>query len=175
MKKSIALIAAATVLLVCSTASFAQNGMHAKGERPSPEQILDHQSREMATLLELEGDKAESFIAIYKEFKAEIFKVKSSAKRPSKNQTDEEIEASIKAGFDISRKVLDIREAYYDKFREVLTPAQIQKMYFHENHKGANFNNQHHGGPHGGPHGPGSPAGGPRDHRPAPDFDNSGE
>lgn len=173
MKKSIALIAAATVLLVCSVCSYAQDSKPCKGQRPNPEQILDRQSLEMATLLELEGDKAESFVAIYKSFKSEIFKVRSSAKRYGKDATDEEIEASIKEGFEISHKVLDIREAYYDKFRTVLTPAQIRKMYFHENCKGS-AHMQHHGG-HGPGHGHGAPAGGSRGHKPAANVGNVGE
>lgn len=158
MKKIFALIAVAVVLPLCSITLSAQNARPGKGERPTREQILDHQSREMATNLGLEGDKTDDFIAIYKDFKSEIFKVWSTAKKTSPNQTDEEIEASIKSGFETSHKVLDIREAYYAKFREVLSPAQIQKMYFLENHKGASSHMRHRGGPHG--------------HKPSDDFAN---
>jgi hypothetical protein len=44
-------------------------------------------------------------------------------------QTDAEVEKMIKKRFAQSRKMLDIREKYYDKFRKFLSPKQIQKVY----------------------------------------------
>ena len=38
-----------------------------------------------------------------------------------------------------SRKILDIREEYYNEFRKFLSPKQIQKIYNMEKHNGDKF------------------------------------
>ena len=43
--------------------------------------------------------------------------------------TDAEVEARIKARFEQSRKILDIREKYYKEYRKFLSPKQIQRIY----------------------------------------------
>ena len=43
--------------------------------------------------------------------------------------TDAEVEARIKARFDQSRKILDVREKYYKEYRKFLSPKQIQRIY----------------------------------------------
>ena len=48
---------------------------------------------------------------------------------PRSTLTDAEVEQVIKARFAQSRKMLDIREKYYNEFRKFLSPKQIQKMY----------------------------------------------
>ena len=43
--------------------------------------------------------------------------------------SDEEIEQDIKNRFARQRAVLDVEEKYYDEFRSVLNPRQIEKVY----------------------------------------------
>ena len=43
--------------------------------------------------------------------------------------TDAEIEKEIKDQFAQSRKILDVREKYYNEFRKILSPKQIMKIY----------------------------------------------
>ncbi len=43
--------------------------------------------------------------------------------------TDAEIEKQIKDQFAQSRKILDVREKYYNEFRKILSPKQIMKIY----------------------------------------------
>ena len=47
--------------------------------------------------------------------------------------TDAEIEKRIKDGFAREKALLNAKERYYNEFRKVLTPQQIQKMYTMEN------------------------------------------
>lgn len=47
--------------------------------------------------------------------------------------TDAEIEKQIKDGFARERALLNAKEKYYNEFRKVLSPQQIQKMYMLEN------------------------------------------
>lgn len=43
--------------------------------------------------------------------------------------TDAEVEQAIKNRFAQSRKMLDVREKYYNEFRKVLSPKQIMRVY----------------------------------------------
>ena len=45
------------------------------------------------------------------------------------NLTEEQIDEQNKARLAHSRKMLDIREDYYTKFKSVLKPSQINRMY----------------------------------------------
>lgn len=56
--------------------------------------------------------------------------------------TDAEVEADIKTRFAQSRKMLDIREKYYEEFRKFLSPKQVQKMYNLERRNGDKFRNE---------------------------------
>lgn len=49
--------------------------------------------------------------------------------QPKSVLTDAEMEQQIKGRFAQSRKILDVREKYYDEFRKILSPKQIMKIY----------------------------------------------
>ena len=49
--------------------------------------------------------------------------------QPKPVLTDAEVERQIKGRFAQSRKILDVREKYYDEFRKILSPKQIMKIY----------------------------------------------
>jgi len=170
MKKIFAI--AAVALMMAGGQAYAQERDSGrgpkgnKGDKPSRAEMVEHMSRRMAEELALDEPTAEKFVPLYSAFKNEIHEVLAAAPKAGKDASDAEIEASIKAKFQASRQVLDIREAYYDKFREILTPRQIQKLYKSEGRKvGA-----HNGGPgHGGGR-PGGPGNGRRGGRGGHDF-----
>ena len=43
--------------------------------------------------------------------------------------TDDEVDKMMRTRFAISRKMLDIREKYYNEFRKFMTPKQVQKIF----------------------------------------------
>ena len=43
--------------------------------------------------------------------------------------TDAEVDKMMRERFAVSRKMLDVREKYYDEFRKFLTPKQVQKIF----------------------------------------------
>jgi hypothetical protein len=43
--------------------------------------------------------------------------------------TDEQVDKMMRNRFKQSRKMLDIREKYYDEFRKFLSPKQVQKVF----------------------------------------------
>lgn len=70
----------------------------------------------------------ETFISLYQNYKkesAEIMRVQPS----SSDDAEVAAESKILSDFDKSEKILQLRRKYYAKFRTILTPTQIQKMY----------------------------------------------
>ncbi|MBQ7623505.1 MAG: hypothetical protein IJS66_07200 [Bacteroidales bacterium] len=68
------------------------------------------------------------FIQLYQEFKKESAAV-LSVKPAATGNTEDAVEAKIYADFEKSEKILSLRKTYYEKFRTVLSPSQIQAMY----------------------------------------------
>lgn len=68
------------------------------------------------------------FIQLYQAFKKESAAI-LSVKPAATGNTEDDIEAKISADFEKSEKILSLRKAYYEKFRTILTPSQIQAMY----------------------------------------------
>ncbi len=67
--------------------------------------------------------------------------VKEGEERPA--LSDEQIEKNILNRFAMSRAILDIREQYYPRFREVLTPRQIEQLYRLEQRQGERIRQRH--------------------------------
>ena len=51
------------------------------------------------------------------------------AKMKIQMPTDDEVDKMMRDRFKQSRKILDVREKYYDEFRKFLSPKQVQKVY----------------------------------------------
>lgn len=119
----------------------AQNEEQKRGrKRMTLEQITELQANKIVQELGLDDATAAKFTDVYKKYKKEMEEVRKPnfGKRPDvkpedKGQrpvpTDAEVEKRIKENFAQSRKMLDIREKYYDEFRKFLSPKQIQKVY----------------------------------------------
>lgn len=82
----------------------------------------------MAEQLDVKASDKETFVSLYQSYKresGEIMKI-----QPQSNSDPEAaIEAKILSDFDKSEKLLTLRKSYYPKFRAILSPSQIQKMY----------------------------------------------
>ena len=119
----------------------AQNEEQRRGrKRMTLEQITELQANKIVQELGLDDATAAKFTDVYKKYKKEMESVRKPnfGKRPDvktgdKGQrpvsTDAEVEKRIKENFAQSRKMIDIREKYYDEFRKFLSPKQIQKIY----------------------------------------------
>lgn len=74
-----------------------------------------------------ESDKA-AFISLYQNYKKESAAV-LAIQPATADSEDDAAEAKIMCDFEKSGKILEIRKIYYSKFKDILTPTQIQKMY----------------------------------------------
>lgn len=142
------------VLLMGSQAISAQNKEHKAGnkQRPTAEQMMQRQTNQMAKALMLDDATTAKFTPVYENYLKELrdcrmmnrkerTKDKSAeAKQAAKPvPTDAEIEKQIKDRFAQSRKILDVREKYYNEFRKFLTPKQIMKIYQTEKNNANKF------------------------------------
>ena len=110
--------------------------------RMNMEQVAEMQAAKVVQDLGLDDKTAAQFTDVYKKYMKELddarkaefasfAKGKEGADGKKKMQapTDEDIDKMMRSRFVQSRKVLDIREKYYDEFRKFLSPKQVQKIY----------------------------------------------
>ncbi|MGM9833655.1 MAG: hypothetical protein ACI31A_08220 [Candidatus Limisoma sp.] len=131
--KHLATFATLCLLLACSlTARADDNGK----QRPTYEQIVECQCKDIVSDLKLDDAKAKSFTETYKsyqdELKAARDKYGKREKKKRSEMTDDEIEQDILNRFAMSKQIISVREKYYKKFRKTLSPRQIQQMYERE-------------------------------------------
>ncbi|MFI3327590.1 MAG: hypothetical protein SNH79_02665 [Rikenellaceae bacterium] len=93
--------------------------------------------------IELSEEQIAPFKALYDEYTAA-----AAAQRPMSRRTDsvkmsdEQIEAMIIESFGQSRRAISLKERYYRRFREILTPTQISIMYEVERQTREKFANE---------------------------------
>lgn len=105
-------------------------------KRMTMEQMVDMQSRKIIGDLGLDDKTAARFTDVYAKYMKEMNDLRKEymPKRPEAGKkpsmpTDAEVDKMMRDRFKQSRKMLDIREKYYDEFRKFLSPKQVQKIY----------------------------------------------
>ena len=117
-------------MLVAAFAVYSQSAFAQEKKRPDREKIQAMQCNQVVKALMLDDATAAKFTPIYLQYLKELRESRISSSRKSKPiPTDAEVEKAIKDRFAQSRKMLDIREKYYDEFRKILSPKQIMKIY----------------------------------------------
>lgn len=154
MKTRKFLMVLVAIFMGSQVALFAQDKKGAKPERRqfNREQMQEMQCNQIIKGLGLDDATAAKFIPVYKKYMEEMRDTRmmnprkanrdrnvTDKKAPKPLPTDAEVEQAIKARFTQSRKMLDIREKYYNEFRKFLSPQQIQKMYNMEKRNGDKF------------------------------------
>ena len=114
-------------------------------KRMTMEQMVDMQSNKIIGELGLDDKTAAKFKDVYAKYMKEmndlrkegmdfrmrgrIQKGDTLAKMKIQMPTDDEVDKMMRERFAVSRKMLDIREKYYDEFRKFLAPKQVQKIF----------------------------------------------
>lgn len=97
-------------------------------QRISREQLAEKQAQHIAHDLAFDEKTTARFIETYTACQKEIW-----ALGPRFHRTPESSEAqseqNIKRRFEMSEKILDIRQKYYKKYSQFLTQQQIQRVY----------------------------------------------
>lgn len=154
MKTRKFLMVLVAIFMGSQVALFAQEKKEARPERKqfNKEQMQEMQCNQIIKGLALDDATAAKFTPVYKQYMEEMRATRTMGSRrnpvnrtvadkqtPKPVPTDAEVEQAIKSRFAQSRKILDIREKYYNEFRKFLSPKQIQKMYNMEKHNGDKF------------------------------------
>ena len=98
------------------------------------------QSNKIIGELGLDDKTAAKFKDVYKKYMTEMNDLRTKnmpqkegvqpeGKKTPAMPTDAEVDKMMRERFAMSRKMLDIREKYYDEFRKFLAPKQVQKIF----------------------------------------------
>ena len=114
-------------------------------KRMTMEQMVNMQANKIIGDLGLDDKTSAKFMDVYKKYMTEmndlrkegmdfrmrgrIQKGDTLAKMKIQMPTDDEVDKMMRDRFKQSRKILDVREKYYDEFRKFLSPKQVQKVY----------------------------------------------
>lgn len=87
------------------------------------------QFKEVVETLQLSSSKASELEPVYAQFMRELRPEKHHRFNPMEPMTEERIEEMTRAKLAMAKHIATVREKYYDIFRKILSPSQIEKMY----------------------------------------------
>ncbi len=78
----------------------------------------------------MSDDDAAKFKEIYEDYYSELQAIREQCRSQRRGgMSDEEVESQTKGRLERSKKIAELKEKYYGKFKEVLTPRQIERLY----------------------------------------------
>lgn len=137
MKKYLLTMIAAVMMIGSATTVNAQEARDDNGRRHLTEdEMISKRTNQMVQVLMLDDATAAKFVPVYSQYLKERMECRGKkhehAGKDDKamdTKTDAEIDQMMKDNFAQSHKMLDIREKYYAKLHDILTPKQIMKIY----------------------------------------------
>lgn len=119
------------IVVAMAAFTFPMTARQNRARKPvSHEQLIEKQAKQIAKGLDLSPETSEKFISTYKNCHKELRAVKPQQAGHSDNQISEaRADSIIKARFDNSQRILDIRRKYYAEYCKFLKPTQIQRVY----------------------------------------------
>ena len=128
MKKILGILMMVVTMMTVSTSVFAQAPN--QKQRLSREQLAEKQAQYIAHDLGLDDKTSSKFIDTYTQFQKEVWAL---GPRPhhkkGEMKSDAQTEQEIKQRFEMSEKILNIRQKYYKKYSQFLSQQQIQRVY----------------------------------------------
>ena len=109
--------------------------LHAQqpANRQQAMQRIEQQVRHYSEAFALNEEQAQQFGTLYKAYNKQMRTIHDQYRHERTAEgstlTDEQIEQRILSNFEQSRAILDTREQYYNEFRKVLSPSQINQIF----------------------------------------------
>jgi len=124
----------ALILLMLSVISLGAQSQNAKRLPPLRERILQAKLVEIRRSLNLDQATMQHFRPIYIQYEKEISAVNINnqvrlMRANYDSLTSEEAERLVMVQLENAKRLIDIREKYYNRFKTVLTPQKIVKLY----------------------------------------------
>ena len=126
MKKIVNNLILVVAMMLFAVNAFAQNST--PKERLSREQLAEKQAQHIATDLSLDDKVTAKFVDTYTQCQKEVWALGPRVKRNPQG-TEEQTEQQLKQRFEMSEKLLNIRQKYYKKYSTFLTQKQIGRVY----------------------------------------------
>lgn len=133
MKKAILMIAAIMIQMAAMAEGHSHGCNMPEKKKMTVEERLEEHTKFVIKMLELNDATAAKFKPVYKEYLKEKRALRSAGISKRKEQKDQLTEAEaakiVKERLQLSRKLLDVREKYYNKFGKIITAVQVKKIY----------------------------------------------
>ncbi len=136
MNKLITILTAFIIMFSsCDLFSQPQQQQHPPRHEVGNGGFTEFQIQLLTKQLKLEENKVDPFKSLYKEYSQKMKELQPEPKkRPAKGgqptkPTNTEINAQILESFTQAEKTTALKKEYYFKFKKILTPEQILKMY----------------------------------------------
>lgn len=114
-------------MLVCASSLTAMAQSNQK-QRISREQLAQKQAQYIASQLALDDATTAKYVATYVDYQKEVWALGPRMGKKG-NATEADTEARMKARFERSQKILQLREKYYQRYSKFLTAKQIERSY----------------------------------------------
>ena len=119
-----------SVVVLLTGSLSAQNEKDAKSRPAKRPDFAEMQLNQVLDALMLDDKTASEFTPVYKDYQKEMKDCRlPRMKKRGTEMTDDEIAKEIESEFAQGRKVIDVKEKYYKKFKKILTMKQIRKIY----------------------------------------------
>ncbi|MCM1035891.1 MAG: hypothetical protein NC406_01020 [Bacteroides sp.] len=131
MNRLLRIMLLAVIILAGATAAEARMPRRDKDSQPKPDrtELARKQAERIADQLALPEETADRFIRTYIRCEQEKWALGNAPEKPRTRITDEQTDSLLRARFDHSRKLLDLREKYYKEYRKFLTAKQVDRVY----------------------------------------------
>lgn len=127
MKGIVRIVTLVMLLMTLAIGSTSAQGRPAAGnQKITREQLAEVQARHIAKQLALDEATTQRLVNVYGNCQKEIWAL---GPRMGKRGQGSANETDIKARFERSQKILNIREKYYGEYCKFLSQKQIQRVY----------------------------------------------
>lgn len=118
------------IVFVLSMILNAENTLAQKPDRPIRERIINAKFDEICRRMELESSKADQLRPVFRSFEKEktallLNNYEERIAFPDSTLSEQQQDELYLKSLQKAKKLVELREVYYPKFRTVLTPRQI--------------------------------------------------
>lgn len=128
MKRFFGILMMVIAMMTVTTSVCAQTPN--QKQRLSREQLAEKQAQYISRNLGLDEKTNAKFIETYTDYQKEVWALGPHLRyKKGEMKTDAQTEQEIKQRFEMSEKILNIRQKYYKKYSQFLSQQQIQRVY----------------------------------------------
>lgn len=128
MKRFFGILMMVIAMMTVTTSVCAQASN--QKQRLSREQLAEKQAQYISRNLGLDEKTNAKFIETYTDYQKEVWALGPHLRyKKGEMKTDAQTEQEIKHRFEMSEKILNIRQKYYKKYSQFLSQQQIQRVY----------------------------------------------